>query len=141
MTTHVKVLGVLYIVFSALGVCAALFFGAIIGTASGIVAAQGDADAAMAIPIIGLAGSALVIFLLAVSLPGLIAGIGLLKFKPWARILGIVLSAINLINIPIGTIFGGYGLWVLLSKDTERLFSAGPGSLTPSPASPPPTTL
>ena len=141
MTTHVKVLGVLYIVFSALGICAALFFGLIIGTASGIVAANGDADAAVALPIIGIAGSALIIFLLAVSLPGLIAGVGLLKFKPWARILGIVLSAINLINIPIGTIFGGYGLWVLLNKDTERLFGAGPGSLTPSPVSPPPSTL
>ena len=60
--------------------------------------------------------------LLALSLPGLIAGIGLLKFKSWARILGIVLCAICLIGIPFGTIFGVYGLWVLLTKDTERLF-------------------
>ena len=82
----------------------------------------------MALPIIGVAGSALVIFLLALSLPGLITGIGLLKFQSWARILGIVLSAINLINIPFGTILGIYGLWVLLSKETEPLFS---GSQTP----------
>jgi hypothetical protein len=33
-----------------------------------------------------------------------------------------VLSAINLINIPIGTVVGIYGLWVLLTKETERLF-------------------
>ncbi len=126
MTTHVKVLGVLYIVLSGLGVCAALFLGLIFGTAGGVVAANADADAAVALPIIGLAGTALVIFLLAISLPGLITGIGLLKFKPWARIVGIVLAAINLINIPLGTILGAYGLWVLLNKETEQLFTGVP---------------
>lgn len=126
MTTHVKVLGVLYIVLSGLGVCAALFMGLLFGTAGGVVAANADHDAVAALPFIGLAGSALVIFLLAISLPGLITGIGLLKFKPWARIVGIVLAAINLINIPIGTILGAYGLWVLLNKETERLFVETP---------------
>lgn len=126
MTTHVKVLGVLYIVLSGLGICAALFMGLIFGTAGGVVAANADHDAAVALPIIGMAGTALVVFLLAISLPGLITGIGLLKFQPWARIVGIVLAAINLINIPLGTILGAYGLWVLLNKETERLFTGTP---------------
>jgi len=126
MTTHVKVLGVLYIVLSGLGVCAALFLGLLFGTAGGVVAANADADAAVALTFIGLAGTALVIFLLAISLPGLITGIGLLKFTPWAGIVGIVLAAINLIIIPLGTILGAYGLWVLLNKDTERLFTGTP---------------
>ena len=55
-------------------------------------------------------------------LPSLITGYGLLYFKPWARIVGIVLSAVSLINFPIGTAVGIYGLWVLLNKETERLF-------------------
>ena len=38
----------------------------------------------------------------------------------------IVLAAINLINIPLGTILGAYGLWVLLNKETERLFAGTP---------------
>ena len=132
MTTHVKVLGVLYIALSALGICAALFVGLAFGTASGVVAANADADAAVALPIIGLAGTALTAFLLAISLPGLIAGIGMLSFKPWARIIGIVLSAINLINIPFGTILGIYGLWVLLNKETEALFSGRATITTPT---------
>ena len=37
-----------------------------------------------------------------------------------------MLSAISLINIPLGTILGAYGLWVLLNKDTERLFDSAP---------------
>jgi hypothetical protein len=65
----------------------------------------------------------LIVFLAAFALPGLIAGYGLLTFKPWARIVGIVLSAIGLIYFPFGTVLGAYGLWVLLNKDTERLFS------------------
>ena len=123
MQTHVKVLGVLFIVFGALGVLGALGIMAIFGGAAGIVGSAADGEEAMvAIPIIGLTGSFLMIFLLAVSLPGLIAGFGLLSFKSWARILGIVLCAINLINFPFGTILGAYGLWVLLSNETERLF-------------------
>ena len=131
MTTHVKVLGVLFIVLSALGVLAALGVMAIFGGAAGIVgaAAEGE-DARMALPFIGLAGTFLTIFLLALSLPGLITGFGLLAFKSWARILGIVLSALHLINIPFGTVIGAYGLWVLLNKDTERLFDGAPYTVT-----------
>jgi hypothetical protein len=126
MQTHVKVLAVLFIVFSALGVLFALGIGAIMGVAGMAGAAADPEDAAIALPILGVTGSLLTIFFLAVSLPGLISGFALLTFKPWARVLGIVLCAIHLINIPFGTIFGIYGLWVLLNKDTERLFGAAP---------------
>jgi hypothetical protein len=124
LTTHVKVLGVLYIALSAIGVAAALFLMLALGTASSIVGLNAEpADAAVALPIIGIAGSALVIFLLALSLPGLIVGIGLLKLASWARIAGIVLAIIHLINIPVGTALGIYALWVLFNKETERLFA------------------
>jgi hypothetical protein len=127
MTTHVKVLGGIFIALSAFGICAALFLALAVGTATGIVGAAADAhDAAVALPIIGFAGTALVVFLLVVSLPGLIAGIGLLKFQPWARILGIIVAILNLIHIPIGTIVGIYGLWVLFNKETEALFADTP---------------
>ena len=124
MTTHIKVLAVLYIVLSAFGLLAAIFLGLVFGTASGIVGMNADPhDAAIALPIIGLAGTALVTFLVLVSLPGLVAGIGLLKLQPWARILGIVVAVLNLIHVPIGTAVGIYGLWVLLNRETERVFA------------------
>jgi hypothetical protein len=123
MDTHVKVLGVLYIALSALGLLAALLLTLATGVAGGIVGATADPnDAAIALPIIGLAGTALTVFLVVLSLPGLVAGVGLLKFRPWARILAIVLSVINLIHIPLGTVVGIYGLWVLFNKQTEALF-------------------
>ena len=129
MVTHVKVLAVLFIALSAIGVLGALALMLLFGVAAGSVGVSGDPDAALALPIIGAVGTGLVIFILALSLPGLITGWGLLKFKSWARIVGIVLCALNLINIPIGTIFGAYGLWVLLNAETEQMFKPTPAGV------------
>lgn len=127
MRTHVKVLGVLYLALSGCFLVMAVFLLLVMGGTAGIVGAAADAqDAAIAIPILGITGVALGGMLALFALPGLIAGYGLTQFKPWARILTIVLSALNLINIPFGTALGIYGLWVLLNKDTERLFDDGP---------------
>ena len=124
MEQHVKVLGVLYIVLGALGIVAALLCLLIFGGVAGIVgiAAHHEPDARIAVPILGAIGVGVFLFLLVVSLPGIIAGYGLLRFRPWARILAIVLSALNLLNFPLGTLIGAYGLWVMLSAETEPLF-------------------
>ena len=50
------------------------------------------------------------------------AGWGLLNDKPWARILTIVLSALSLLSVPIGTALGIYGLWVLTHPEVEAQF-------------------
>jgi hypothetical protein len=125
--THVKVLAWLYIVFGVLGSLLGLGLMALLGVI-GIAGAASDPDAWMALPILGFTGAALGVFMLILSLPGIIAGIGLLKFRPWARVLTIVLSALNLMNIPLGTILGIYGLWVMLSDDGSRLFVQPPVS-------------
>jgi hypothetical protein len=131
MDTHVKVLGVLHITMGALGLIGALMLILVFGGAAGIVGASGDPDAAVALPIIGITGMALVLFVVALSLPGVVIGIGLVQFRSWARIGGLVLSIFDLIWIPFGTILGVYGLWVLLSKDTERAFRESPAVSTP----------
>ena len=123
MDTHLKVVGVLDIVFGIIGICIAMFFTLVFGGVMTAVFADGDPDAAIALPIIGLSGAALVAFLVIWSLPGIIIGFGLLKRRSWARIGGIVVAIIALLNIPIGTIFGVYSLWVLFNKDTEKLFA------------------
>jgi hypothetical protein len=123
MATHVKVLGILHIVLGALGVLAGLGLLALFGGIAGLVDATADfRDARVAIPILQIIAWALFGFLSVISLPGIIAGIGLLQFQNWARILTIVLSALDLLNVPIGTALGIYGLWVLLSPGTEQLF-------------------
>jgi len=125
MDTHVRVLGILHIVLGGLGVVVGLGFLLLFGGAASIVgmtAMPQDEKAFLAVPKLGVIGGAICVLALVVSLPAIIAGIGLLKFRPWARILTLVLSAINLLNVPIGTAIGVYGLWVLLNNETEPLF-------------------
>jgi hypothetical protein len=125
MAQHVKILGILHIVFSALGLAAGLIVLLIFGGLAGLVSATGQSpDSALAVPILGGIGGLLFLFVLVISLPGLIGGIGLLGFKPWARILMIVISGMDLLGFPFHTALGIYGLWVLLNRETEQLFVA-----------------
>jgi len=57
-----------------------------------------------------------------VSLLSIIAGIGLLSFQGWARILTIVVSAFRCLNVPFGTLIGVYSIWVLAQAETKLLF-------------------
>ena len=122
MQTHVKVLAVLHIVFGALGVLLGLGVFLVFGGVAGIVHMDHDPDAALVVPMLGAIGGFVLIILLVLSVPGIVAGVGLLSYQPWARILTIILSILDLINIPLGTALGIYGLWVLLSTEGARLF-------------------
>jgi hypothetical protein len=122
METHIRVVAVLNIVLGVLGMLLALLSLVIFGGAATLVRASGEGDAAVAVPIIGAIGSILVLFNLTLAVPELIIGYGLWRCRPWARVAGIVLSVLSLMWVPFGTIVGIYGLWVLFSKESERLF-------------------
>lgn len=116
MATHVRVLGWLHIIFGALGLDSAflVFGGSILGGLfSGSIMGMLGA---------GLGGTFAAMFIALLSIPGLVAGYGLLKFRPWARMLTIVLAVFELIRFPFGTILGVYSLWVLLSGEGAAQF-------------------
>lgn len=116
MEDHIKILGILYIVFSALGlILAAIAFVAITG--GGLI--SGNETAIMVTSIVGVSIAGLIALF---TIPGIIGGMGLMKKQPWARILVLVLGVINLINIPFGTALGIYTIWALTNKETEKLF-------------------
>jgi Na+-driven multidrug efflux pump len=126
MDTHVRVLGVLNIAIGVVGLIIAALMMIGVGGAAGIISASAEPEeAALAVPILSIVGGLVVAVVFAFSLPSVVTGIGLLYFKPWARILGIVLSALALLGFPWVTLLGIYGLWVLFHKDTERLFAGG----------------
>ncbi|HWZ30451.1 MAG TPA: hypothetical protein VNX18_03925 [Bryobacteraceae bacterium] len=124
MQQHVKILAILHIIFGGLGVVvgliAMLFFG---GLASFLGMTDHSTDTFFASGVLGLIGVVIMVVVVVISLPGLIAGIGLLTYQPWARILTIVLSAIELPAFPFHTMLGIYGLWVLLSNEGSALFN------------------
>src|ERR1700735_5525611 len=123
MAQHVKILGILHIIFGALGVLGAMAALLIFGGVSALVAADHSSDSLAAIPILGVIGGFLFILIMALSLPGLIIGIGLVQFRPWTRFGAIVISGFDLLGFPFHTALGIYGLWVLLNRETELLFA------------------
>jgi len=127
MLTHVKVVAWLHIVLSGIGLLAALAMLLLFGGIAGAIGmTETSPDARISVPILGGIGAILFVVIVVFSVPGLIAGVGLLKLAPWARILAIVLSALNLLNVPIGTALGVYGLWALTQRETEALFARRP---------------
>ncbi|MFC1729033.1 hypothetical protein ACFL6I_01740 [candidate division KSB1 bacterium] len=117
MEQHVKIVAILHIVFGSIFIFFALIvFVAVTG--GGLL--SGDSEA---IFITAIVGTAVASFLVLISAPGIIAGIGLLYWKEWARILGVVLGILNLVNFPIGTFLGIYALWTLLNKETVEIFN------------------
>jgi hypothetical protein len=116
MEKHIRLLGTLYIIFSALFMAGAVVLYMLITTA-GVI--SGDETA---IFVTWIVGAVIGGFLFLVSIPGIIGGIGLLKHKQWAKILVLIIGIINLINFPIGTILGIYTIWVLMNNQTEKIF-------------------
>ena len=60
---------------------------------------------------------------LVLGMPGIIMGVGLLRFPPWARIFGIVVSILEIVSfMPLYIALGVYGLVILCNKETAMLF-------------------
>ena len=60
---------------------------------------------------------AISLFCLVVALANLITGWGLLRVRPWGRMLALVMGFIALLHPPFGTALGIYTLYVLLPSD------------------------
>ncbi len=117
METNIKVLGWLYIVLGILGTLAgALVLVILLG--SGLL--SGDRQAMAILMIVGavVAGVAVI-----VSAPGIVVGAGLLRFRPWARVLALVLGFLNLPGFPLGTVLGIYTFVSLLNPEAEAVFA------------------
>jgi hypothetical protein len=117
MDKHVTFVAVINIAFGFLGIFLAFFlFIVLIG--AGIISQDPEA-----MKITSIVGIAIAFFLLMTSIPEVIGGFGLMKRKPWARILVLIIACLDLLIIPIGTLIGIYELWVLLNEETVKIFA------------------
>jgi hypothetical protein len=119
MKKHVTVVGAIHIGFGILGLIGAIAVFFALNFAKGFVENE-------EIPtiVLGFLAVSLPILIGFLSTLGLVGGVGLLGFKPWARYLVIVVAALGCLNIPIGTLKGVYTLWVLLQDETIKLFQS-----------------
>ncbi|MDP7028058.1 MAG: hypothetical protein QF380_06605 [Candidatus Marinimicrobia bacterium] len=121
MEKHINILGALFLTFSLIMIIGGFAINHFVPMAGEI---SGDSTAIRITSIIGQSiGTVLFIF----AAPGFICGYGLITKKAWSRVFGIILSCLSLLSIPIGTIIGIYGLWILFKDETKVLF------LCPSP--------
>jgi hypothetical protein len=116
MEKHVNVVASLHIGLGILGILVSLVVGLILSLVGSFV---DDPVATRVLPIIA---NVVIWVIILLSIPGIIAGIGLFKRKEWARILTLILSVIKLMNIPVGTAVGVYSIWVLVQDETTVLF-------------------
>ncbi len=117
MRDHIKVIGILWVIFGTLSLCLALFAFLFF---FGVAQIPGVEDPGPGVlRIIGLIVSS---FLALIGLPKIIGGLGLIQHKEWARILMLVISFISLVNVPFGTALGVYSMIVLFNPETVRMF-------------------
>ena len=116
MEKHINIVAALQIGFSILGIIIGAVVFAILHFAGDI---SGDHEAQFVLSIVA---NVLVIFFAVLSIPGIIAGIGLFKRKEWARILTLIISVLDLFNFPLGTAVGVYSIWALVQPETVEHF-------------------
>ena len=118
MRTHIKVVALINICLGLIGAFAgvAVFLGGTVGSL-----ASGSFVGA----IIGTVASTFIgLLIAALSLVSVVAGVGLLNGKSWARWVMIVVSIFHLFRFPWMTVFGVYSLWVLFHAETTNTFQA-----------------
>jgi hypothetical protein len=120
MDTHVKALGIINIIFGALS---AIFASFTLISFRGFpeLFAAAEADFTVAALVASVSFHALL------AVPCIVLGSLIMRYNDTAKSLLIVVSALNLLNMPLGSLVGGYGLWVLLQPETDPLFIDPPG--------------
>ena len=111
MDTHVKVVGWLWILNGVVSILMVVF-GLIIANLN----IPGAQDALL------VTSGVLCCFVPGIA-ADFAAGLGLLQYKSWARILAIILGIINLLFFPIGTAVGIYTLIIMFNEEAKALFN------------------
>ena len=121
MRTHVKAVAIINLCYSALWL-----IGSVVFLFSGMFGSLTSGSLIGAV--VGTIASALIAVVIgALGVFGLVASFGLLNYQQWARYLIIAISTYRLFKFPIGTLIGGYSLWVLFNDESKMLFDTHVG--------------
>jgi hypothetical protein len=120
MQKHVTLVGALHIGYNAFQLVVALI-GFIFLVGGGLIGGFVSQEE-IVFAVTFVVGAIICLWILMVSLPSIIGGIALLRYKPWGRYMVLVLSVLALFNIPLGTFIGVYSIWVLVQDETAKLF-------------------
>lgn len=125
MEKHLRIIGLLNAALGVLGLVACVVILILFGGPKGVLLINARVGSAITTTE-GSVTVAIMVYLVLMAGPLIMVGLGLLKCQEWARNLGMILSIVTLVHIPLGTIVGIYSLWVLTSFEVEPLFKNPP---------------
>ena|SRR5271155_1861409 len=121
---HVRLLGILWMAYSALHVVAGIGAIVVANTIFGrYIHIQNGPPPEITVwlrPLITVVGW----LILVKAAAGFLAGWGLLQKQDWARTVALVVGFVALLSVPIGTALGIYTLWVLLPAQSDDEYQA-----------------
>jgi hypothetical protein len=133
MEKHIKLVGILNIVYRAMAIIGAIVLFILaygFSFVMRIISHFDNTDMQEITPevfgfiqiILTIIGICIIVFAVA----GIIGAVGVLKRKEWGRITLLIVSFFSLFSIPFGTILGIYSIWALLNDETIRIFNPVP---------------
>lgn len=119
MRTHVRIISVIDVILGALTILGGF---AVVAASIGALTTTTATTAGT----LGTVGFFSGLFVIGVGILGIVVGVKLGELRNWARITQIIYGALQLVNFPVGTIFGVYCLWAMLSEEGRMLFAEQP---------------
>jgi len=120
MEKHINIVAALQIGLSIFNLLIAFLIFTVLKLVGGFV------DDANGATILSLIADVLAIVFIVISVPGILAGMGLYKRREWARVLTLILSVIEIFSFPFGTAIGIYSIWALVQPETIAQFANTP---------------
>ncbi|MFX0209075.1 MAG: hypothetical protein ACFFDT_24035 [Candidatus Hodarchaeota archaeon] len=121
--SYIQIIGIVEIAFGILGMVGGIFAAVLAAFIPSFmendVTAQGETDVASFVTVLFFVLAAILIIF---GIGSIVYGKRLMEYKNSGRIGTMIIAAISLINIPIGTIFGAFALYVLTRPEVEELF-------------------
>jgi len=118
MEKHINIVAALQIGLSIFNLLIAFLIFTILKLVGGFI------DDTNATTILTIIADVLAFIFIIISVPSILAGMGLYKRKEWARILTLILSVIEIFSFPFGTAIGIYSIWALIQPETIAEFGS-----------------
>lgn len=121
MAFHVDLAGVLFIVWGALVTLIGLSTLAL-GVAATALASS-SADRQLAAGVMAAAFTTLAVLAILWGVAHIVVGVPLRRHRHWSRLAALMISSVDLLLLPYGTVIGCYTLWALLHQGGRRMFT------------------
>ena len=118
--SHKKILGILFIAFSALGLLGLVFYDFFIDFILNMATLDNDPIPMEAMWIFDFIDSILWAIAILFLIPKIVIGFGLVNGRKWAMMPALVYGIIGIISFPVGTLIGVYSILIYTAKASDE---------------------